>query len=100
MSRYVVDPDYKNDCITVRDELDELKTNYDSDLILAPAEDGEIIVNQLNFQDMVIKRLSHELIYNGYDQENIDEIIADIKENPGEIIDNSDYAQDLIFGRL
>ena len=80
MSRYVTDVYYKDYCITVNDTQGELVNNFGSEIILAPAEDAEIIIDKLNFQDKLITRLIQELSYNGYEDENIQELIEMVKE--------------------
>lgn len=80
MSRYVGDVDYGENCITVTDIRGELINNFGSEIILTPIEDAEIIVNKLNFYDNLSMRLIRELTYNGYVEENIQEIIDEVKE--------------------
>lgn len=71
MSRYTVDVDYKDDCITVTDEKEELTTSFGSEIILAPAEEAEIVINELNKKEVIIKVLYDALLVHE-DEQDID----------------------------
>ena len=79
MNRFEYQKDTTDNCITLRDYQDKLKTSFDSEIILYPLEDAITVVNELNLMDKIINRLSRELTYNGYTTENIDEIIEEIE---------------------
>ena len=59
--RYEYDKDYTNNCITICDEEEELKTSFDSDICLYPMEDAITVVNELNCKEEVIKALRQQL---------------------------------------
>lgn len=69
-----------DDCIELIDELDELKTDYDSNIVLYPLDDSITVVDYLNTQSKIIARLTLELTYNDYEDENIQELIEDAKD--------------------
>ena len=52
--RYISRPDTMNDCISLIDTLDELKNEFDSEIVLYPMEDAEIVVDKLNFYELLI----------------------------------------------
>lgn len=77
--RYKHQKDYENDCITICDSEDELKTSFDSDITLYPMEDAETIVNELNKNEAVIKALRQQLSSYLCD-EDIDYLVAETVE--------------------
>lgn len=79
--RYKFSKDYGNDCITVCDSKDELKTSFDSDITLAPMEDAITIVNELNKKECIIHELKQTLRDNHFCEEDIDYIINSALDN-------------------
>lgn len=59
--RYKYQKDYENDCITICDEEDELKTSFDSEIILFPMEDAISVIDELNIQTAINKMLVEQL---------------------------------------
>jgi len=53
--RYKYQKDIENDCITICDEEDELKTSFDSEIILFPMEDAITVLTELNIQTAIKK---------------------------------------------
>ena len=78
--RYTVDPDFKDDVITVHDEKEELKTEFDSEIILAPADDAILVINELNKKEAIIKVL-YEALLSYEDKQDIDYWIEDALED-------------------
>ena len=60
--RYKSSKDYTNDCLTICDEEDELKTDFGSEIILSPLEDALTVVNELNRKEAIIKVLYESLL--------------------------------------
>lgn len=81
MDRFEYKENKMDDCIELIDELDELKTDYDSNIVLYPLDDSITVVDYLNTQSKIIARLTLELTYNDYEDENIQEIIEDVKDD-------------------
>ena len=81
MDRFEYKENKMDDCIELIDELDELKTDYDSNIVLYPLDDSITVVDYLNTQSKIIARLTLELTYNDYEDENIQEIIEDAKDD-------------------
>ena len=81
MDRFEYKENKMDDCIELIDELDELKTGYDSNIVLYPLDDSITVVDYLNTQSKIIARLTLELTYNDYEDENIQEIIEDAKDD-------------------
>ena len=54
MTRYEYNEDLENDCLTLVDNEDELKTDYDSEIVLYPLDDAVTIVDKLNYLSMII----------------------------------------------
>jgi len=80
LSRFEYKENKLDDCIELIDELDELKTDYDSNIVLYPLDDSITVVDYLNTQSKIIARLTLELTYNDYEDENIRELIEDAKD--------------------
>jgi len=49
------------DTITVTDNKEELRNGFDSEIVLAPAEDAQLIVDELNIQCQIVEMLVKEL---------------------------------------
>lgn len=81
MVRYKVSKDYTNDCITVCDSKDELKTSFDSDLCLYPMEDAITVIEELNKKECTIHELKQVLKDNHFTDEDIDYILASALDN-------------------
>lgn len=60
--RYKYSKDYMNDCITICDEKEELKTSYDSEICLYPMEDAITVVDELNNKEKIIQVLYQTLL--------------------------------------
>ena len=72
--------DYENDCITICDEEDTLKTSFDSEIILYPMEDAICVIDELNIQCAVNKMLIEQL-ENYEDIEDIEYWIKELRED-------------------
>lgn len=59
--RYKYQKDIENDCITICDEEEKLKTDFGSEIILFPMEDAITVINELNIQTAITKMLIKEL---------------------------------------
>lgn len=59
--RFEVNEDTLEDCITITDTEDKLKTNFDSEIILYPLEDAQAVVDELNVQCATVKMLIEHL---------------------------------------
>jgi hypothetical protein len=59
--RFKYQKDYENDCITICDEKEELKTSFDSEIILFPMEDGIRVIDELNVQCAIVDMLVGQL---------------------------------------
>ena len=72
--------DTENDCLTITDNQDLLKTSFDSEIILKPLEDASILVRELNIQCAISNMLREELeTYE--DPQDIDYWIKEIRED-------------------
>lgn len=77
--RYISRPDTMNDCISLIDTLDELKNEFDSEIVLYPMEDAEIVVDKLNFYELLVKRLCEHLEYYGFGPDDVKDVIEDVR---------------------
>ena len=59
--RFETEEDTINDCLTITDTRDQLKTSFDSDIVLYPAEDASSVVDELNVQCAVNEMLIEHL---------------------------------------
>ena len=65
-----------NDCLTIVDNQDKIKTAFDSEIILSPLEDAMTIIIELNVQCAIVDMLVEQLEYH----EDIQDIKYWIKE--------------------
>lgn len=59
--RYKYQKDVSNDCITICDDEEELKTSFDSEIVLYPMEDAIRVIDELNIQTAINKMLIEQL---------------------------------------
>ena len=78
--RYKYQKDIENDCITICDEEEKLKTSFDSEIILFPMEDAINVIDELNIQTAINKMLIEQL-ENYEDIEDIKYWIKEIRED-------------------
>ena len=81
--RFETSPDTMNDCLTITDNQDQLKTSFDSDIILYPLEDAETVIRELNVQCAVVSMLVEQL----ESYEDIQDIMYWIKE----VVEDMEY---------
>ena len=68
------------DTITVTDNKEELRNGFDSEIVLAPAEDAQLIVDELNIQCQIVEMLVKELeTYE--DMQDIEYWIKEVRED-------------------
>ena len=66
--------------LTVTDTKDELKNGFDSEIIIAPAEDAQMIIDELNIQCATVEMLKKEL-ESFEDPQDIEYWINEIRED-------------------
>ena len=81
MSRYEAIESVENDCLTIIDNEDELKTSFDSEIVLYPIEDAIPIVDKLNWYDAIVKEMKMHLEYHGWNEDDFLNIIEDVEAN-------------------
>lgn len=59
--RLELSQDKAEDCLTITDSEDKLKTSFGSEIVLFPLEDAQIIVNELNVQYAIVDMLVEQL---------------------------------------
>lgn len=59
--RFETSEDTMNDCLTIVDNQDEIKTGFDSEIILYPLEDASAVIGELNVQCAINKMLREQL---------------------------------------
>ena len=74
--RFETNENLENNCLTITDNQDQLKTSFDSDIVLYPLEDASAVIRELNVQCAVVKMLIEQL----ESYEDIDDIMYWIKE--------------------
>ena len=78
--RFETMEDVENDCLTVTDNEDKVKTGFDSEIILYPLDDSIRVINELNIQCAINKMLREQL--EQYDDpQDIDYWIREIRED-------------------
>ena len=81
MSRYTYTTDDMNDCITLYDEEEELKTSFDSEIVLYPLEDSVTVIDKLNFYEALIKELKMHLEYYDWTDKDFKDVIEEVELN-------------------
>ena len=80
MTRYEYNEDLENDCLTLVDNEDELKTDYDSEIILYPLDDAVTVVDKLNWYEAVVKEMKSHLEYYDWTEEDFKKTIIEEAE--------------------
>ncbi len=78
--RFETVEDVENDCLTLTDNEDGLKNGFDSEIVLAPLEDAELIVQELNVQ-CAINKMLREQLETYEDPQDIDYWIKEVRED-------------------
>ena len=81
MSRYTYTTDDMNDCITLYDDEEELKTSFDSEIVLYPLEDSVTVVDKLNFYEALVKELKMHLEYHDWADKDFKDVIEEVELN-------------------
>ena len=81
MSRYTYTTDDMNDCITLYDEEEELKTSFDSEIVLYPLDDSVTVIDKLNFYEALIKELKMHLEYHDWTDKDFKDVIEEVELN-------------------
>ena len=85
MKRYETHIDVENDCLTLIDNEDELKTSFDSEIVLYPLEGAEEVIDKLNWYEdyygLLVKMLKENLEYYGWTEDNFKDLIEDVEAN-------------------
>ena len=50
-----------DDILTITDTEDKIKTSFDSEIMLSPAEDAQAIIDELNIQCQTVQMLKEQL---------------------------------------
>ena len=83
--RYEYTEDPENDCITITDNQDELKTSFDSEIMLSPMEDAITIIDKLNhyenYYGLLVKMLKENLEYEGWTEDDFKGLLEDVEAN-------------------
>jgi len=80
MKRFDISEDTLDDCITITDTKEELKTEFDSNIVLYPIEDAVAVVEELNVQCAIADMLrEHLAMYEA--EEDIQYWIDEVKED-------------------
>ena len=78
--RFETSEDFENDCLTVTDNEDKVKTAFDSEIVLYPLEDASAVISELNVQCATVKMLREQL--ESYeDPQDIDYWIKEVRED-------------------
>lgn len=78
--RFETSEDTMNDCLTITDNQDKLKTSFDSEIILYPLDDASAVISELNVQCAINKMLREQLEYHE-DPQDIDYWIREVRED-------------------
>ena len=79
--RYEYSEDSINDCITLTDNEEELKTSFDSEIVLYPMDDAITVIDKLNWYEAVVKEMKSNLEYHGWTEDNFRLMLEDVEAN-------------------
>ena len=79
--RHETHEDSENDCLTLVDNEEELKTSFDSEIILLPLDGAEQVVDKLNWYEAVVKEMKSNLEYHGWTEDNFRLMLEDVEAN-------------------
>ena len=80
--RYEYSKSIEDDCLTLTDNEDELKTSFDSEIMLFPLEGAEQVVDKLNWYEAVVQECKSHLKYYGWSEEDFKKtIIEEVEAN-------------------
>lgn len=79
--RYEYSEDVENDCITLTDNEYELKTSFDSEIVLYPIDGAEQVIDKLNWYEAVIKEMKMHLEYYDWTEKDFKDLIEDVEVN-------------------
>lgn len=68
------------DTLTITDNEEKLKNGFDSEIVLAPADDAQLIIDELNIQCATVQMLKEQL-ESFEDEQDIDYWIKEIRED-------------------
>lgn len=68
------------DTLTITDNEEKLKNGFDSEIVLAPATDAQLIIDELNIQCATVQMLKEQL-ESFEDEQDIDYWIKEIRED-------------------
>lgn len=78
--RYETQEDTENDCLTLIDNEDELKTEFDSEIMLFPLEDAQTVVDKLNWYEAIVQECKSHLKYYEWTEEDFKKTIIEEAE--------------------
>ena len=81
MNRFETSEDPMEDCITITDNEDELKSDFGSEIVLYPLDDAKIVVDKLNWYELFVQMLKENLEYEGWTEDDFKGLIEDIEAN-------------------
>lgn len=83
--RFEYSEDEENNCLTLYDNKEELKTSFDSEIILYPLEDAALVIDKLNWYEkyygFLVKELKMHLESYGWTEDDFKSVIEDVKYN-------------------
>ena len=80
MNRFETSEDPMDDCITITDTEDELKSDFGSEIVLYPLDDAQLIIDELNIQCATVQMLKEQL-ESFEDEQDIEYWIKEIRED-------------------
>lgn len=80
--RYETETSVEDDCLTLIDNEDELKTSFDSEIILYPLDGAEQVVDKLNWYEAIVQECKSHLKYYDWTEEDFKKsIIEEVEAN-------------------
>ena len=80
--RYEYSESVEDDCLTLTDNEEELKTSFDSEIMLFPLDGAEQVVDKLNWYEAVVKECKQHLAYYDWTEEDFKKtIIEEVEAN-------------------
>ena len=79
--RYETEIDNLNECVTLKDNNHELKSDFESDIVLYPIDDALSVVQKLNWYELLVEMMKEHLTYEGWTEDDFKGLIEDVEAN-------------------
>lgn len=79
--RYESEIDNLNECVTLKDNNDELKSDFEADIVLYPIDDALSVIQKLNWYELLVEMMKEHLTYESWTEDDFKGLIEDVEAN-------------------